>query len=84
MYKVTYTKPGGRITLESQMKLFSIDRGNIAELDIFYFSARPRLGTQTFKRFDILTIERVPDDAPVYVNHDPRKGKPKETWRYER
>ncbi len=86
MYRIQYKKPGGRITLEAQLRLFEVSRntGNPEGKYVLYFSARPRFGTQDFKAEEILSIERVPDDALVYINHDPRKGKPKEAWPYKR
>lgn len=82
MYRIRYIKPGGRIELESCMRLTS-RRVEPFEGPTLQFSARPRLGTQQFRSGQILSMFRVPDDADIYVNHDPRKGNPK-GWRYER
>jgi hypothetical protein len=83
MYRIQFTKPGGRITLESQMRLFDRSTDPIRGLTL-WFSARPRFGTTTFAAREIASMYRVPDDAEVYVNWDPRKqGKP-QSWKYER
>lgn len=82
-YRIRYRKPGGRIELESQMRLFSRDH-NPLDGYVLLFSARPRFGTTVFKESDIISMYRVADNALIYVNHDPRKGEPREVWRYER
>lgn len=84
MYKIQYTKPGGRITLEAQLLLFEVSRNVDNKRHTLYFSARPKFGTQDFKAEEILSIERVPDDALIYINHDPRKARVRESWPYER
>lgn len=81
MYRITFTKPGGRITLESQMKLIAINESKLSGRTLV-FSARPRFGTQEVPESMIEKIELVPPDAYVYVNHDRRKGEPKDTWTY--
>jgi hypothetical protein len=83
-YKITYVKPGGRIILESQLRLFAIERDVMADDWRLFFSARPRSGTQEFMLKQLRTIERVPFDAYMYINWDPRKpGKP-ESWPHKR
>jgi hypothetical protein len=79
MYRIQFIKPGGRIRLESQMLLFARYGGNL------YFSARPTFGTQDFPADKILSITRMPDDAEVYVNWDPRKTDQKPiSWKHKR
>lgn len=83
MYRIRHQKLGGKIELESQMLLFDVT-GEPGQRQLF-FSARPVFGTQgPYRESDLISIERVADDAPVYVGWDPRKkGKPL-TWKYER
>lgn len=83
-YKIRYLKPGGRITLEAVLRLFEVSTNADNHRVTLYFSARPRFGTQDFKADELLSIERVSDYARIYINHDPRKGEPKDTWAYER
>lgn len=83
MYRVTFTKPGGRIELVSQMRLIAINEDAVFGRTLV-FSARPRFGTQEMPERMIGKIELVPPDSYVYLNHDPRKGEPKESWPYER
>lgn len=83
-YKITYTKPGGRITLEAVLRLFHTKRNPVNGSYTMLFSARPRFGTQDFKHDEILSIERVSEESPIYINHDPRKGEPRDTWAYQR
>lgn len=81
MYRIQYIKPGGRITLESQMLLFS---RHISEHGTtLYFSARPTYGTQDFRADNILSMIKVDSDQ-VYVNWDPRKNGKPVSWRYVR
>lgn len=83
MYRIQFVNPGGRITLESQMRMFGMRRDPYVG-EVLMFSARPRFGTQEIARNKLTSIERVPDDAEVYLNWDPRKkGKPV-SWKYER
>jgi hypothetical protein len=83
MYRVRFIKPGGRIELESQMRLFA-RHTDPYEGQKLQFSCRPRFGTVEFRADQILSMYRMPDDAEVYVNWDPRKpGKP-QSWKYER
>lgn len=83
MYRIRYVKPGGRITLESQMKLISINHSPV-EGDKLIFSARPRFGTQELRRDQLTMIKQVPIDSKVYVNWDPRKTGQPDSWPYER
>jgi hypothetical protein len=78
MYRIRFIKPGGRIELESQMKLFAIAG------DTLFFSARPRFGTQDIKRSSLTSIVPVSGPEVVYINWDPRKPGRPESWRYER
>jgi len=84
MYRIQFIKPGGRITMESQMFLFAMHHSD-HEGEILLFSARPVFGTQDMRASMITSMIRVDDDAEVYVNWDPRKTNQKPiSWRHVR
>lgn len=86
MYRITYQRPGGRVILTSQMLLFAVEKDQFEGVR-YLFSARPRFGTQTFRKSSILTMERLPDDAEVFVSWDARNGpRPaaRNRWKHER
>jgi hypothetical protein len=70
-FKIRHQTPGVQRYARESVMVFL---GYALHTGEFQFSARPVAGTQHFMASHLLTIELVPDDTEIYLNHRAPKG----------